>query len=266
MDFFLYYSQTLCRLFLYLLMYNCIYYTWNIQDKWILPVTWCESTCNLTDALMYKHFLLNAVFSKLLQVVQFSYFMHFNPFMYTIWTSMLYSCFAFCFHLLLHTLYQITFCIHYLTSKIHINNHHCHPIDLPWHQHVSWCSWVHMHNLMLIRIVLHTLYLYIHLTITLHLQYNGQVKFQNNKTWHHIVSHTQFTPDVIYCTSARKEFAVNHYTMLNSRLTIQLVLITFVQFPHKRALTMVSPSNGCHSNSKWVTWYVLKACTLTQGK
>ena len=80
MDIFLYYSQTLCRLFLYLLIYNCIYYTWNIQGKWILPVTWCESTCNFGDALMYKYFLLNAVFSKLLQVVQFSYFMHANPF------------------------------------------------------------------------------------------------------------------------------------------------------------------------------------------
>ena len=54
-------------------------------------------TCNLADALMYKHILLNAVFSKLLQVVQFSYFICVNPLIYTIWTSMLYSCFACCF-------------------------------------------------------------------------------------------------------------------------------------------------------------------------
>ena len=30
-----------------------------------------NSICNLADALMYKHILLKAVFSKLLQVVQF---------------------------------------------------------------------------------------------------------------------------------------------------------------------------------------------------
>ena len=79
----------------------------------ILPLSWCESTCNLADALMYRHFLLKAVFSKLLQVVQFSYFMDVNP---SVWTSMLYSCFAFCFQLPLHTLYQTTFCIHHVTS------------------------------------------------------------------------------------------------------------------------------------------------------
>ena len=106
---FLYHSQTLHILFLYLFIYNCIDDTWNIQDKSIIPLTWFESTCNLADALMYKHFLLKAVFSKLLQVVQFSYFMPVNPLMYTIWTPMLYSCFAFCFQLMLHTLYQTTF-------------------------------------------------------------------------------------------------------------------------------------------------------------
>ena len=97
--------------------------------------------------------------------------------------------FAFCFYLLLHTLYQTTFCIHHFTSYIHINNKDYHAIDLQWHQHVSWCSYVHMHILILIRIVLNILYLYIQLTITLHLQYQGQLKFQNNKTWHHIESH-----------------------------------------------------------------------------
>ena len=35
--------------------------------------------------------------------------------------------------------------------------------------------------------------------------------------------HTQFTPDVIYCTSARQQFAFIHNTMFNSKLTIQLV-------------------------------------------
>ena len=138
--FFLHNSQTLHILFLYLLICNCIDYTWNIQDKWILPLTWCESTCNLADALMYKHVILKVVFSKLLQVVQFSYFIHVNPLIYTIWTSVLYSCFAFCFQLLLHILYQTTFCIHHVTLYIHINNKDYHAIDLQWHQHVSWCS------------------------------------------------------------------------------------------------------------------------------
>ena len=43
-----------------------------------------ESTCNLADALMYKHFLFKAVFPRLVKLVQFSYFMHVNPLTYTI--------------------------------------------------------------------------------------------------------------------------------------------------------------------------------------
>ena len=60
-------------------------------------------------------------------------------------------------------------------------------------------------------------------------------------------------PDVIYCTSARQQFAFIDNTMFNSKLTIQFVPITFVQFAHTRVLTIVLPSNACHSTSKWVT-------------
>ena len=63
----------------------------------------------------------------------------------------------------------------------------------------------------------------------------------------------QFIHDVIYCTSARQQFAVNHYTMINTKLTIQLVPIIFVQFAHTRVLTTVLPSHACHSTAKWVT-------------
>ena len=115
-----------------------------------------------------------------------------------------------------------------------------------------------MHILILIRIVLDILYLYIQLTITLHLQYHRQVKFQK-KIQHDIISYqTQFTPDFIYSTSSRQQFAFIHNTMFNSKLTIQLVPITFVLFPHTRVLTIVLSSNACHSTYKWVTWYLLK--------
>ena len=63
----------------------------------------------------------------------------------------------------------------------------------------------------------------------------------------------QFIHDVIYCTSARWQFAVIHITMLNSKLTIQLIPIIFVQFAHTRVLTIVLPSHACHSTAKWVT-------------
>ena len=63
----------------------------------------------------------------------------------------------------------------------------------------------------------------------------------------------QFINDVIYCTSARQQFAVIHNTMFNSKLTIQLVPIIFVQFAHTRALTIVLPSHAWHSTAKWVT-------------
>ena len=62
----------------------------------------------------------------------------------------------------------------------------------------------------------------------------------------------QFIHDVIYCTSARQQFAVIHNTMCNSKLTIQLVPIIFVQFAHTRVLTIVLPSHACHSTAKWV--------------
>ena len=63
----------------------------------------------------------------------------------------------------------------------------------------------------------------------------------------------QFIHDVIYCTSARQQFAVIHNTMFHSKLTIQLVPIIFVQFAHTRVLTIVLPSHACHSTAKWVT-------------
>ena len=91
---------------------------------------------------------------------------------------------------------------------------------------------------------LHILYLYTQLTITLHLQYHRQTKFQNNKTWHHILSH-KFIHDVIYCTSARQQFAFLYNRMCNSKLTIQVVPIIFVQFVHTRVLTIVLPSHAC---------------------
>ena len=63
----------------------------------------------------------------------------------------------------------------------------------------------------------------------------------------------QFMHGVIYCTSARQQFAVIYNTMFNSQLTIQLVPIIFVQFAHTRVLAIVLPSHACHSTAKWVT-------------
>ena len=63
----------------------------------------------------------------------------------------------------------------------------------------------------------------------------------------------QFIHDVIYFTSARQQFGVIHNTMFNSKHTIQLVPIIFVQFVHTRVLTIVLPSHACHSTAKWVT-------------
>ena len=63
----------------------------------------------------------------------------------------------------------------------------------------------------------------------------------------------QFIHDVMYCTCARQQFAVIHDTMCNSKVTIQLVPIVFVQFAHTRVLTIVIPSHACYSTAKWVT-------------
>ena len=109
-----------------------------------------------------------------------------------------------------------------------------------------------MHILILIRIVLDIFYLYIQFKITLYLQYHRHVKFQ--KIQHDSISYqTQFTPDVICCTSSRQQFAFIHNAMFNSKLTIHLVTITFVLIPHTRVLTIVLSSNACHSTYKWVT-------------
>ena len=47
----------------------------------------------------------------------------------------------------------------------------------------------------------------------------------------------QFIHDVIYCTSARQQFAFIHNRMFNSKLTILVVSIIFVQFAHTRVLS-----------------------------
>ena len=63
----------------------------------------------------------------------------------------------------------------------------------------------------------------------------------------------QFIHHVVYCTSARQQFAVIHNTMYNSKFTIQLVPIIFVQFAHTRVLTIVIQLHACYSTAKWVT-------------
>ena len=55
----------------------------------------------------------------------------------------------------------------------------------------------------------------------------------------------------MYCTSSRQQFAVIHNMQcLPQSLQFSSLPITFVQFPHKRVLTIVLPLNGCHSTSK----------------
>ena len=54
--------------------------------------------------------------------------------------------------------------------------------------------------------------------------------------------------------------------MFNSKLTIQFVPITFVQFAHTRVEAITLQSNACHSTAKCVTYNVLKTYTLTQAK
>ena len=173
---------------------TCVHHTCYMKDKWILPLTLCESTWNLVHTLMYKHFFLKAVFPKLVKLVQF-------PLCYTCQSFDLYhlnisglQLFCILFPTLLYTLSQTTFYILHLNSCIHINKTDHHAIDFQWYQHVSWCSYVHMYILILIRIVLDILYLYIQHTIILHLQYCRHINFKNNR-WHHIVSnkiHTVF--------------------------------------------------------------------------
>ena len=63
----------------------------------------------------------------------------------------------------------------------------------------------------------------------------------------------QFIHDVMYCTCARQQFAVIHNKMCNSKLTIQLVPIIFVQFTHTRVLTIFIPSHTWYSIAKWET-------------
>ena len=66
------------------------------------------------------------------------------------------------------------------------------------------------------------------------------------------ITHNSHTA-VIYCTSARQQFAFIDHTMFNSKLTIQFVPITFVQFAHTIVLTIILPTNASHSSAKCVT-------------
>ena len=147
------YSQTLYRLFFYLVIHNCVPHTWHMKDTWILPLPLCQSSSNCIHAFIYKHFLLQVVFPKLVKLVQFPYVIYVYCLNYPIWTSLLYNCFAFCFQFLLYTLSQ------------NINMFH----DVVTFICTFW---------FLIRIVLDILYLYIQHTITWHLQYNRHINFQ----------------------------------------------------------------------------------------
>ena len=59
----------------------------------------------------------------------------------------------------------------------------------------------------------------------------------------------QFIHHVMYCTSARQQFAAIHNTMCNSKLTIQLVPIIFELFAHIKSTdysyTIICMSQHC---------------------
>ena len=67
--------------------------------------------------------------------------------------------------------------------------------------------------------------------------------FDKNSPSYSLPLHTTYNNIrlTISCTSARQQFAVIHNRMFNSKLTIQLVPIIFVQFANTRVLTIVLP-------------------------
>ena len=92
-----------------------------MKDTWILPLPLCESTCKLFHAFMCTDLLLQVVFPNLIQLVQFPYVIHVNCLIYTICTSLLYYCFAFCFKFVVYTLSQNNFFIYFMLIHAYIS-------------------------------------------------------------------------------------------------------------------------------------------------
>ena len=149
-----------------------------MKDRWIFPEPLCASSGKLVHAFMWRHVFLQAVFPNIVQFAQFPYVIDVNCLIYTICTSLLYSCFVFCFKFVLYTLFQTTFYILHVNSCIHITRQIimqeiCIHINM-FHDVVTfiWTFWF------LMKIVLHIIYLYISYTVTLHLSYYRHTNFQ----------------------------------------------------------------------------------------
>ena len=120
-----------------------------MKDRWILPKPLWASSGKLVGWCIYITYLnfLQAIFPNTVQFVQFPYVIDVNCLIYTTCTSLLYSCFAFCFKFVLYTLFQTNFYILHVNSHIHINKTDYHARDLHSCQYVSGCSDIHMNIL-----------------------------------------------------------------------------------------------------------------------
>ena len=101
-----------------------------MKDRCILPESLCASSGQLVHTIMWRHVFLEAVFPKIVQFVQFPCVIDVNYMIFTICTSLLYSCFVFCFEFVLYTLFQTTFYVFHVISCIHINTTDYHARDL----------------------------------------------------------------------------------------------------------------------------------------
>ena len=142
-----------------------------MKDRWILPESLCASSGQLVHAFMWRHAFLEAVFPNIVQFVQFPCVIDVNCMIFTICTSLLYSCFVFCFEFVWYILFPTTFYVFHVNSCIDINMTDYHARDLHSCQYLSWCSDIHMNILIfdedcsLCCILLHIIYCNITLII-----------------------------------------------------------------------------------------------------
>ena len=118
-----------------------------MKDRWILPESLCAHSGQLVHAFLCRHVFLEAVFPNIVQFVQFPCVIDVNCMIFTICTSLLYSCFVLCFKFVLYTLFQTAFYVFHVNSCIHINTTDYHARDLHSCQYLSWCSDIHMNIL-----------------------------------------------------------------------------------------------------------------------
>ena len=176
--FFRYDSHIVYRLFLYILLPYCIYYTPQVTETWIL----FESLCGTCGQFIYLFLLRHVLFAGIspyyciICVISMCYTCQLYDvcYLYIWYTYVLYFVFHLCYVYCLTKLFMYFMSIHWCTWTWQMIMQELFT-DIVIFHHVLTFIWI---SSFLMRIVLCSIYFYISYTLTLHLSYLWHIYFQ----------------------------------------------------------------------------------------